>query len=103
MVNQKPTYKVISVSSGVMEAMVTLSLLTGLCLNKILVKNIFKLYYVKIYTLKHIESGTCVHHRWEKNHFCFDRACTARGGKLLLNLEAFKHKIQLMIHPSARF
>ena len=34
-----------------------------------------------IYTLKHIESGIRVHHRWEKNHFCFDRACTARGGK----------------------
>ena len=27
-----------------------------------------------------------MHHRWEKNHFCFDRAFTAMGKKLLLNL-----------------
>ena len=33
MINHKPTYKVISVLSGVMEAMATLILLTGLRLH----------------------------------------------------------------------
>ena len=28
-----------------------------------------------------LASGICVYYRWEKDPFCFDRACTARGEK----------------------
>ena len=50
--------------------------------NKITYNKLWKGIHIK----NTLESGICVHHRWEKNHFCFDRACTARGEKLLLNL-----------------
>ena len=41
----------------------------------------FTLLHIYIYSS---ESGLCVRCVWENNHFCFDRAWTAKGEKLLL-------------------
>ena len=46
-----------------------------------------KIIYNKLcYGIPVHTKNTFVHHRWQKNHFCFDKACTARKKKLLLNL-----------------